>query len=55
MKEKKEIYRPVNILNGMSKNYERLINNSLSSYAKNILLNVLYQLIENNKALILCY
>ena len=55
-------YRPVSILNGMSKIYERCIHNSLSSYAETILSNfisaykksyssnhVLLKLIENWK------
>ena len=38
-RNKIENYRPVSILNGMSKIYERFIHNSLSSYAENILSN----------------
>ena len=36
-RRKIENYRPVSILNGMSKMYERCIHNSLSSYAETIL------------------
>ena len=59
-RNKIENYRPVSILNGMSKIYERFIHNSLSSFAENILSNfisayrkayssnhVLLRLIEN--------
>ena len=38
-RNKVENYRPVSILNGMSKIYDRCIHNSLSSYAKTILSN----------------
>ena len=61
-RNKIENYRPVSILNGMSKIYERFIRNSLSSFAENILSNfisayrkayssnhVLLRLIENWK------
>ena len=61
-RNKIENYRPVSILNGMSKIYERFIHNSLSSFAENILSNfisayrkayssnhVLLRLIENWK------
>ena len=61
-RNKMENYRPVSILNGMSKIYERFIHDSLSSYAENILSNfisayrktyssnhVLLRLIENWK------
>ena len=61
-RNKIENYRPVSILNGMSKIYERFIHNSLSSYAETILSNfisayrksyssnhVLLRLIENWK------
>jgi len=36
-RNKIENYRPVSILNGLSKIYERFIHNSLSAYAENIL------------------
>ena len=61
-RNKIENYRPVSILNGMSKNYERYIHNCLSRHAENILSNfisayrktyssnhVLLRLIENWK------
>ena len=57
-RNKIENYRPVSILNEMSKIYERFIHNSLSSFAENILSNfisayssnhVLLRLIENWK------
>ena len=38
-RNKVENYRPVSILNGMSKIYDRCIHNSLSSYAETILSN----------------
>ena len=47
-------YRPVSILNGMPKIYERFIHNSLFSYSETVL-SMSYQLIENPIVQIMSY